>query len=356
MAILLLIIVLFFLPIYIPFSFRTTAIIYPVKKWSLKTDLDGNFVGELKNYKTGVIEDLISYKFERGDIAKLQLKPSLRNNSFVNNRDTLGFIQSQLLDQRIQELENSIEVESKLLASSITGAKQEIIDNLRQKMVNADVNFDFAKKNYERAQILIRDSVISEIEYEVTENQYLNSLSQVEISRTDYKVATTGLKPEDISLIEERIRSLKRELDLSQKLKHDYTLQAPFGGKVIFDLYNMNLNPLDYLSISDTSSYLLYAPIKFNYRSYIDENTAIEFSIPGTDLKMEAQVYEISDNVELLPNGLNVVSTTQVIFVFAKINSNSPLVFPGLTVQCRLKCDEILLRDYARRTLNIFLR
>lgn len=354
-AILLLIVLVFFLPVYVPFSFRTTAIVYPVKRWSLKTDLDGNFVGELKNFRTGVIEDLISYKFERGDIAKLRLKPGMVNNSFINAGDTLGKIHSQFLDEKIQELENSIEVETRTLASGKTGEKQEIIENLRQKKINAEVNYDFARKNYERAQVLIRDSVIAHTEFELAENAFLNASSLVEISRSDYQVAATGLKPEDISLIEERIKSYQRELELSRRLKQDYTLKAPFGGKVIFDLYNLNLNPLDYLSISDTSCYLLYAPIRFNYRPYIDNNTSIEFRIPGTEQTLNARVYEISNNVELLPNGLNVVSTTQVIFVFAEITDDSPLVFPGLTVQCKLKCDTILLREYARRTLNIFM-
>lgn len=354
-AILLLFVVIFLLPIRVPFSFRTTAIVYPVKKWSLKTDLDGNFVGELKNYRTGVIEDLISYKFERGDIAKLQLKPTLENNSFVRLGDTIGLIKSQFLDEKIQELKNSIEVETKLLASGKTGEKQEIIENLRQKMVNADVNFGFARKNYERAQILIKDSVIADTEYEVIENLYYNALSQVELTRSDYQVAITGLKPEEISLIEERISSFKRELELSRRLKQDYTLTAPFSGKVIFDLYNINLNPLDYLSISDTTFFLLYAPVKFNYRPYLDNNVKVEFTIPGTDLILNARIYEISNNVELLPNGLNTVSTTQVVFVFAEITDISNLVFPGLTVQCKFKCEEILLREYPRRSMRIFM-
>ncbi len=356
LVILLLIVILFLLPIKVPFTFRTTAIVYPIKKWSLKTDSDGSFEGQLINYKTGVIEDLANYKFERGDIARLRLMPYLENNSFIKKGDTLGFIHSQFLDEKIQQLENAIEVESKMLASSKAGEKEPVVENLRQKMINASVNYDFAKKNFERAQILIKDSVIPDTEFELVENQYNNALSNVELTKSEYQVAITGIKPEEISLIEERITSYQKELLLSQQLKKEYVLAAPFDGKMIFDLYSLSQKPQDYISVTDTSFYVLYAPVKFNYRFYVDRQSNIEFTIPGTDQEMNAKIFEISNNVELISNGVNVASSTQVIFVFAEIIGESQHIYPGLTVQCQFVCDNISLWEYAGRTLNIFMR
>jgi len=355
-AILLLIVTLFFLPIKVPFAFRTTAIVYPIKKWSLKADSDGSFVGELVNYRTGVIEDLATYKFERGDIARLRLMPYLENNSFIKKGDTLGFIHSQFLDEKIQQIENSIEVESKLLASGKAGEKETVLENLRQKVINASVNYDFAKTNFERAQTLINDSVIADNDFEIIENQYNNALSNIELAKSEYQVALTGTKPEEISLIEERIKSYQKELLLSQKLKNEYVLAAPFAGKMIFDLYSLSQNPRDYISVTDTSYYVLYAPVKFNYRLYVDRQSIIEFTIPGTDQDMNAKIFEISNNVELISNGVNVASSTQVIFVFAEIIGDSQHIYPGLTVQCQFVCDHISLWEYANRTLNIFIR
>ncbi len=50
------------------------------KKWSLRTDLEGNFYGELENFQSGAIEQSTSYRFERGDIVKLKLRHGLTNN------------------------------------------------------------------------------------------------------------------------------------------------------------------------------------------------------------------------------------------------------------------------------------
>lgn len=335
------------MPVKIPFSFRATGIVYPIKKWSLRTDLNGNYEGELKNYKTGVIEDLTSYKFDRGDIARLSLKHYFVNNSFVKAGDTLGDISSRFMDEKIQNLQHQLDVESRLLESSKTGEKESILENLRQKLIYAEQQFDLTKKEYDRSNILFQDSVIAKSEFEIAETNYENAQTAIEIARSEYEVAKTGVKPEDVQLIEERISSYKKEIDFYNNMKKDYVLLSPFHGKMIFELYS--LNPVEYISISDTSGYMLYAPIKFNYRTYLKLDSSVEFTVPGTETTLGAHILEISNNVES-------INKTQVVFTMSQIENPSDIIFPGLTVQCKFVCDKISLWEYAQRSLNIFMR
>jgi len=347
LTILLLFIGVFFLPVKIPFSFRATGIVYPVKKWSLKTDMNGNYEGELKNYKTGVIEDLTSYKFRRGDIARLQLMPYFENNSFVKEGDTLGYIYSKYMDEQIEDLNNNLNVETKLLESSASGEKESILENLNQKLIYAQEQFDLTRKNYDRTKILFQDSLIPQSEYEISESAYENAKTAIQIARSEYEVARTGAKPEDLRLIQERIDSYKNEIEFYNEMKKDYVLKSPFSGKMIFDLYS--LNPVEYISITDTSEYILYAPIKFNYRSYLKLNSVVGFTVPGTETSLIARVMEISNNVEF-------IKTSQVVFTMSQIDDPSDIIFPGLTVQCKFVCDQVSPWEYAKRTLNIFMR
>ncbi len=347
LAIFLLLVGMFFLPIKIPFYFRATGIVYPVKKWSLRTDQNGNYEGELKNYKTGVIEDLKSFKFDRGDIARLSLMPYFVNNSYVKAGDTLGFINSRFMDEKILNLQHQAEIESKLLESSKTGEKESFLENLRQKLIYAEQQFDLTKKDYDRSKVLFQDSVIAISEFEIAESAYDNAKTAISIAKSEYEMAKTGVKPEEIQLIEERILSYTKEIEFYTSMKKDYVLLSPFSGKMIFDLYS--LNPVEYISISDTSGYMLYAPIKFNYRAFLKLNSQVEFEVPGTETTLAAHILEISNNVES-------INKTQVVFTMSQIDNPTDIIFPGLTVQCKFVCDEISPWDYAKRTLNIFMR
>jgi hypothetical protein len=338
---------LFFSPFKIPFTFRSTAFIHPVKKWSLRTDLEGNFYGELKNFKSEVVEESTSYRFERGDIATLSLDTNIGNNSRILTGDTVGALVSRLVEERIQQLENLVAIEQRQLSSSATGDKAEVVKNLKQRMQLAEQQLDLAEKNFERTQLLYQDSVITENEFERFENEYLKAITNVEIAKSEYEIAQTGEKPEMILLIEERIDRFNREIDFLEETRQKYTLVSPISGKL--SLSQHFVYQQDYISIIDTSDFIVYIPIRFHYRPYLSEQMRLEFSIPGTNNSIEARIFDISNQIELF-------NSHQIIFVKALVTQKSPLVIPGLTVQCKFYGENITLREYIQRTLNIFLR
>jgi len=346
LAILLLIIGIFFLPFKVPFSFHATGFIFPIKKWSIKTDLNGNYESELKNLKSGAVEDLTSYKFDRGDIAKLSLIPDLVNNSFVQAGDTIGYITSRFLDEKIQNLQNMIDVESKLLESSVTGQKESILENLRQKLIYAEQLYDFAKINYDRSSALFQDSVIPQSEFDIAKNSFDNAKTSIEIAKSEYEVAQTGVKPEDVKLIEERISSYTKEMYFYRKMKNDYVLISPIAGKIVIDLYSVE--PVEYISITDTSEYILYSPIKNMYRVYLKPESKVDFAIPGTNATASAQIIEIGSNAEF-------IFRNQVVFIISRIENPSDDIYPGLSVEMKYTCDEITIWEYAGRSLSLFL-
>ncbi len=338
---------LFFLPVKIPFTFRSTALIHPVKKWSLRTDMDGNFFGETKNFKTGAVESSTSYRFERGDIATLSINSKIINNAVVAIGDTLGYLYSRRVEERIQQLENLLAVEERQLLSSMTGEKAEIIDNLRQKLLLADQQFDLAKKNFERALILFQDSVITANQFDQIESAYLTAKTTIDITKSEYQIALTGEKPEMISLIKEKIERYKREIEFLEGTAQQYFLLSPIRGKLMFSQHVSAQR--EYISIIDTSAFIVYVPVRFNYRPYLNHQLRFEFEIPGTEEIIGAKIYDISNRIEL-------INSHQVIFIKAVVDQKSSLVIPGLSAQCKFYGDEITLREYIKRTLNIFLR
>jgi hypothetical protein len=335
------------IPFKIAFNFRSTALIHPIRQWTLRTDLDGNFYGELKNFSSGAIQLSTSYRFERGDIATLVLSEGLANNIIMHHGDTLGYLYSRLVDERIQKLENLLAIENKQLKSSTTGEKTEIVDNLKQKLTLAEQQFDLSRRNFERAKILYQDSVITTNDFEIAENDYMSSITNIEIAKSEYEIAITGQKPEDIKLIEEKIASYKNEIEFLNETKKSYYLISPVSGRMVFNHYLPNQT--EYISITDTSAFILYIPVKFTYKAYLSNNMKVHFFIPGASEQLVAEIFDVSDRVEF-------IKSNQVVFVKALIKTTSPLIVPGLNVECVFMGDEITLREYIKRTLDIFFK
>ncbi len=335
------------IPIKIAFNFRSTALIHPIRQWTLRTDLDGNFYGELKNFSSGAIQLSTSYRFERGDIATLVLSDGLANNIIVEHGDTLGYLYSRLVDERIQKLQNLLAVENKQLQSSATGEKIEIVDNLKQKLTLAEQQYDLSRRNFERSKILYRDSVITTNDFEIAENEYLSSLTNIEIAKSEYEIASTGQKPEEIKLIEEKIASYKNEIEFLEETKKSYLLTSPVSGRMVFNHYLPNQT--EYISITDTTAFILYIPVKFPYKAYLSNKMKIHFSIPGATEQLIAEIFDVSDRVEI-------IKSNQIVFVKALIKTSSPVIVPGLNVECVFMGDDITLKEYIKRTLDIFFK
>jgi hypothetical protein len=338
---------IWYLPFKVNFKFRSTGWIQPQKKWSLRADLEGNFYGDLINYETGAVELSTSYRFERGDIATLSVREGLANNVIVNAGDTIGYLYSRLVEERLKQLQNLLAVEQKLLQSSSAGEKPEILQNLKQKLTFAEQQFDFARKNYDRSLILYQDSVITATEFELAETDYLSAITNIDIAKSEYEAGLTGSKPEEIRMIEEQIRAYASEIDFLQETKSKYLILSPVTGKIVFNQFIPEQT--EYISITDTSNYILNIPVKVQYKPYLISNGSVEFSVPGVSQSFHAKVFDIADNAVLL-------ISTQVFFVKAIVTESSPLVAQGLSVQCTFYGEEITISEYINRSLDIFFR
>ncbi len=341
--------IILFFPLKVQFNFRSNSWINPVKKWSLRSDLEGNFYSELQNFSTGAIEKSTSYRFDRSDIATLKLSDGMANNAGVGAGDTVGWLYSRLVEERISQLENLLEVQKKLLESNVAGEKSEIIENLRQKKLLAEQQYDYARKNYLRSEALFRDSVITAFEFDIDETAFQTAKTNVDIAKSDYEIAVTGVKPEEIKLIEQQILAYENELEFLNETRKTYLLTSPINGKLVF---NHHLpEQMEYVAVSDTSGYMLYVPVKIQYRLYLRKNMEIEVIIPGSSERLQARITDISDKVD---NILTNMVAYQVVFVKAEILNNSPLIVPGLSVQSIFKGEKITLREYIARTINIY--
>ena len=326
-----------FLPIKVHYSFKATALVHPIREWHLKRGQDDSYVSELQNFQTNVLSHLKSYKFERGDISEVNFVKNLKAGDFIRENDTIAYIHSFFINNEIAKLENLKKIEENAREVYLTGEKQELIDQAEQRYDYAVSEEELAEKKFLRQKKLYTDSVISEAEYEMYESTYKLSAINVEIAYNEIQTLKSGVKKEEIDYIQQKIDSYSREIEILKTLRDQYFLIAPIDGLVSYN------NVLDgIMTISDTSKYVLKIPIKVKNIQYINQLTAIKFSVPGYDDEKDASFISLDENVNLLPN-------QQMLIAKAVISGGNLKLYPGLAVQCDVICDEITLFQYFKR-------
>jgi hypothetical protein len=343
LIILILALIVLFLPIKVNYSFEATALVFPSREWSLKRGADDSYISDLMDNKTNVISNLVSYKFERGDVAEVHIRKDLVAGQYITTRDTIAVIHSFFIENEIIRLTNLKQIEEAALNVTITGEKQTLIDQSKQKQDFAMQQLDLEQKNYNRQKKLYLDSVISQSEFEIYENQYHLAKINVEIAGKELSSLETGAKSQEIDYIRQKIDSYQNEIETLEKMKEQNYIKPPLDGVVSF---NRVIDGI--ITVSDTSRFILKIPVKISNIQYLDRISAIKFSIPGYNEKTDASFISIDENVNL-----NLTTNQQLIIAKAIVNSGIKGIYPGMAVSCQVYCDKISIFDFLRRGIQL---
>jgi hypothetical protein len=343
LIILILAIIVLFLPIKVNYSFDSAALVFSTKEWNLKRGADDSYISELIDNESNVISNLLSYKFERGDVAEVHIRENLASGDYVTTQDTIAVIHSFFIENEIIRLTNLKEIEEASLKMTVTGEKQTLIDQSKQQLEFAQQQLDLEIRNYERQKKLYLDSVISLSEFEIYENQYELARINVQIANKELLTLETGAKSEEIDYIQQKIDSYKKEIQTLEKMQGQYIIKPPIDGVVSF---NRVLDGI--ITISDTNRFILKIPVKVNNIQYLKGISGIKFSIPGYTEKIDASFINIEGNVNI-----DTTSNQQMIIAKALITSGIKGIYPGMAVSCRVYCDKITIFEFLQRSIQL---
>lgn len=339
--ILLFIVIVFLLPIKIPYRFEATAVVFPLKEWYLTKGQDDSYISELRNFQTDVLSNLKSYKFNRGDISEVIMKKDLQTGTPVEAGDTIAEIHSFFISNELSRVHNELAIEQSALKVESSGQKQEVIDQAFQEYTRATQQFDLEEKRFLRQKKLYTDSIIASERFEEAENAYKLAGINIEITRQAMLSAKSGGKPENIQLILQRIEALRHEIRTLEELKAQYIIVPPISG-----LASYNHQENEIISICDTSGFILKIPVRLKDLRYLNQIKSIRFSIPGRSQEVDAEFISVEGNVQYMDN-------RQMALAKALIRDGHPSVYPGMTVKCKVVCDKISLFNYMKRGLKI---
>jgi hypothetical protein len=333
----------FFLPIKVHYSFESTAIVYPFQEWHLLRVGDDSYISELVDNKINFSGYLKSYKFERSDISQVLFRDHLKSGEFVGRGDTLAYIHSFYIYNELTRLRNLRNTEEKNLLVNLAGEKPELIEQAYNKYELAKQKLDFERKNYKRFQNLFHDSIISPAEFELIENTLQIAEINVQIAFNELTTYKSGSKPEEIDYIKQRIEAYGKETKaLEDQLEH-YHIISPIDGVVGFGKV---LNGI--ISVTDTSSFVLKIPVLVKNIRHLPNISSIRFSNSIRENHSNATFLGLDEKVSIIGN-------QQIAIAKALVDGGNNAMHSGMAVKCRIYCDKVTLFELFKRGVSLNL-
>lgn len=338
---LILAIVVVFLPIPVRYSFVATAKIYPLREWKLSRGAEEGFWSQTYNYSTDALGDFKNYRFERGDIAELEIRKDLVFDAPIDINDTIATIESFFIQNEIIRLSNLRDVEIANRGVVSSGEKQSMIEQAERQYDYALQQLDLQKKNFARQEKLFRDSVITPADYDI----YENTLKLAEInSNVAYDALVslkTGEKDPVVNLSDQTIISYEKEIKRLESQKAQYTIVTPINGILSYDTEIGGI-----IKVSDISNLLLKIPVAYQHSSYLKSLYKVTFSTPDNKITVNATFKGFGESVNLIQN-------QQFVIARAVTSEPTPGIYPGMVVQCRIYCDKVWILEYLKRNFSV---
>lgn len=327
---------LLLIPVKIPFSVSGKSLIYPHQEWKLTKTTEGNLVSTYKNHLKGTLETYSVNEFQRGDVVTFELVEDVKYRNYIKEGDTIGMYNSnEELRKRI-ELEGVLEAE---LEFYTTGQKPEDVEQALHQWNLAKQELATERKLMDRTRILHRDSVISDQEFEIAENNLRVKEINLDIAQARYRSITTGEKPEQEKLLIARIKATKDQINQVQDRLESLVLRSPFSGMIV-NQHGDSYNRL--LALADTSSVVAVCGLESSDRNYV--------SLGQTALaKYAGKTYQ--GKVISIDNSMQVIEGRSAFFARVQFATNE--IPPGAILETEIFIEELRFLAYVGRFFGV---
>ena len=332
--------IILFLPIKIPYSIITPGKVIPSKEWIILKGADGRVITLLKNNVKGSTETYTVSQFERGDAIHFELMPEIGIGSFISENDTVAKIYSNEIERQYVQLKGELEVTLASLELNKAGEKSSVIEEEKKQLEYKKKQAEEYQKQYLRIKALFDKEMVSQEEYEIAKsNNELYDLN-VKISEAHIQSISTGSKPEQIKYINSQISSLQKQIDALRARFENYILVSKVSGSV-----NQIYSGDTILVVSDTSKLLVISPVKWIDRNFIQPNQIVTIKTPDSEIINNALVYRKEKQAQLL-------NRQQVFLISSRLENISADLVPGLFVECSVQCNPVSPIQYLSRLLK----
>nr|MBS0036996.1 hypothetical protein [Saprospiraceae bacterium] len=329
-----------FLPIDIPYTIKSKALLLPAKEWELSRLVDGSLSSIVRNQLTGAIESYGVTEFRRGDVVSFEINPEVYASGKVSKGDTIGLLYSNDEQMRLAELKGEVDVLNAEIAFYLTGEKSEFVKSMEKEVAVATEAVARAETIYNRSKRMMKDTLIPIEEFEIDRHEFELRKLELEHALAKLEVVKTGDKPERIDHVRAQRDALKNQIHQLENRMEQLTLLAPIDGMVSLDRNYLASDIL--VKVIDTSSYVGVAPVLLRDRPYISSGNEVRIRAEFNGSEITGEVYDFNNVSELL-NG------KAVVFFTFKFDSSDREVQSGKMIEIEVRGTPLNPQQYAMK-------
>lgn len=330
-----------FLPIEVDLKVSSMGKVFPVRELNLIRSQDDKIVMVARDNLGGVVTFYQVINFERGDAVKLIFSRQFKIGDKITIGDTIGRVISAEMEYQLVKLNGLVQMEMATLDVLKTGAKEELIRELENRLAYAEQQVNAQRKIFERLKVLHEKNLISQQEYEAAESTLKLYEINFDIVKAQLEAFKTGAKPEEIRAVEIKIKALNDEINALMRKLNSFYLLSPING-IVFKFSSSDT----IISVADESDYVIISPFKAGLIHEIREGQKVEVISPQGILN--GKIFGI-DSYTYFVNG------QENIFARIKIDRKGKLALNSF-VKCKVIIGKLKFRDYIYNILTKTLR
>jgi hypothetical protein len=340
---LLAIVVVFLLPIDVPFSYGTYGRILPGNDYVLRMSENGIVQSLLRDNLHGGISRSSMNEIDRGDAVWVEMNKEVQSKGWVSFGDTLCRISSSLLSVTLAERVGALAVAESSLAVAASGDKSSLIQAARERIDFSTKEVEAFAKKHERLETLFAKQLVSEEQVVDSRDQLRLLEISVDIAEAELNVLTTGSKTEELNLRSTNILALQNEIDALQSRASMFVHVSPVSG-----IIPGSSNSDTLLRVYDTTSALIEVAVNIEAMEYIHYGATVRASLPGMNGDVEARIVRIEKTPRIW-------GRDKVVLVYAEIEYSKGLLPWDSLTKCSIDCGNVELSLYAWRHLKTWL-
>ncbi|GAB4291974.1 MAG: efflux RND transporter periplasmic adaptor subunit [Ignavibacteriaceae bacterium] len=260
----------------------------------------------------------------------------------VNAGDTILIIDHEALEYQLEQALAGEQIAQAQLDLMLKGARSEDIKQAEEMMKQSEVNFNSAKKDFERYKQLWESKSISKKQFEDITAKYDVALAQFNAAKENYQKVKKIFRPEEIEQAKGNLKKAKASVDLLKKSIRDSYVISPLSGFIVkkFVEVGETVTPMSSLfKVSNLSTVDLVIYVSEVELGKVKLGQKADVSIDTyPDRKYEGKVTYISPEAEFTPKNVQTKDERTKLVFAVKItvdNKNFDLK-PGMPADAKV--------------------
>jgi len=172
-------------------------------------------------------ESLVSFKVQ-GRIVELPVE----EGQSVEKDSLLARLEDADYRQRVRIDEASVHVRQSNLALTLAGTREQEVKAAQQNMLDAQVDMQQKKLDYDRAQRLFSEDAVSAQDRDLADTAFKRSQAAFQAAQQKYNEAVEGSRKEEIAIAEANLNEAHANLGMSRVNLNYTVLRAPSAGVI----------------------------------------------------------------------------------------------------------------------------